>query len=657
MTNFLEWMISLLQTLNEILTATVAITTFSLFLFNLFFVKKEKLARVFTPLLLCLTVIYSADALETTTILPNYQLYWQKIHWSGFVFLPAIFFHFSEVLLTMTGLSQRRLRKFIVFFVYFCSLFFILQLWTNHLFSGIREIDEIGVTMIPSENTGWFWIFFGVLLILSLVNYWNTFSRTRMPTSRRRMAYLIVSSMGILLGTFPLLIFGSGFVSQHPILFWLTSCLANLVILFMVLLLGYSVTTFCVSWSYRVVRLKLFEWMMRGPATASLTLGILTLVKRGSGVLGINIDGLVSLLTVVSIVVLEYMVTLALPHLERDSISGYGDEDYSLLVGLENMIVFKTDLETYLESLISALTDKFQAKGAFIALTDSAGKIESYIQVGEADWENIEGIPARIYEEDEINEGCILDDSGVLCPIISREGTEEAPVLLAILGISGTVAEELDDENQDALDLAIDKARAILWQRWYLTSAFSVLRKTTGNDQLDSFRNTSPLDQTDLLKPQSGLNVIFVSGWVRDALTHYWGGPRLSENPLMNLDIVQQELRTDADNPSNALRSVLKRAIEKIRPEGERSISGEWILYNILELKFIEGKRVKEVAQKLAISEADLYRKQKVAIEEIAKTIIKMENESFKAEAEKDDQPENKNRSLSDQPSEGDIIQ
>jgi predicted DNA-binding protein (UPF0251 family) len=80
---------------------------------------------------------------------------------------------------------------------------------------------------------------------------------------------------------------------------------------------------------------------------------------------------------------------------------------------------------------------------------------------------------------------------------------------------------------------------------------------------------------------------------------------------------------------------VLKAAIERIRPAGERNISGEWILYNILELKFIEGKKVKEVAQKLAISEADLYRKQKVAIEEIAKTLIRMEDESSYGTIEK----------------------
>ena len=98
----------------------------------------------------------------------------------------------------------------------------------------------------------------------------------------------------------------------------------------------------------------------------------------------------------------------------------------------------------------------------------------------------------------------------------------------------------------------------------------------------------------------------------------------------MGLDIVRQEMNGDPNNATNALRSVLKRGIDQIRPEGERNISGEWTLYNILDLKFIEGLKVKEVARKLSISEADLYRKQKVAIEELAKTIIRMENNGSK---------------------------
>ena len=50
-------------------------------------------------------------------------------------------------------------------------------------------------------------------------------------------------------------------------------------------------------------------------------------------------------------------------------------------------------------------------------------------------------------------------------------------------------------------------------------------------------------------------------------------------------------------------------------------------------MKFLQGKRVREVALKLAMSEADLYRKQRVAIETVASTIMEMENQSEVAEA------------------------
>ena len=92
---------------------------------------------------------------------------------------------------------------------------------------------------------------------------------------------------------------------------------------------------------------------------------------------------------------------------------------------------------------------------------------------------------------------------------------------------------------------------------------------------------------------------------------------------------VSDELLDHGNNPINALRAVLNDAIEQQRPEGQRSMTtGEWILYNILELKFVQGKRVRDVARRLAMSESDLYRKQRVAIENVARTIASMEEEA-----------------------------
>ncbi len=122
-----------------------------------------------------------------------------------------------------------------------------------------------------------------------------------------------------------------------------------------------------------------------------------------------------------------------------------------------------------------------------------------------------------------------------------------------------------------------------------------------------------------------------ITKWVKDALTHYWGGPRLTENPLLQFQIVQQTSAAHEGNPANALRSILRAAIDRVRPEGERRFTGEWILYNILEMKFMEGHKVREIAARLAMSEADLYRKQRVAIESVAAIIVEMERAAQEA--------------------------
>jgi hypothetical protein len=113
---------------------------------------------------------------------------------------------------------------------------------------------------------------------------------------------------------------------------------------------------------------------------------------------------------------------------------------------------------------------------------------------------------------------------------------------------------------------------------------------------------------------------------VKDALSHYWGGPKLTKSPLLDLRVVQRTLEEYGNNPSSALRAILADAIELQKPEGERNLSTtEWILYNILEMKFVQGRRVRDVARRLAMSESDLYRKQRIAIENVAQTVATME--------------------------------
>jgi hypothetical protein len=113
---------------------------------------------------------------------------------------------------------------------------------------------------------------------------------------------------------------------------------------------------------------------------------------------------------------------------------------------------------------------------------------------------------------------------------------------------------------------------------------------------------------------------------VKDALGHYWGGPKLSDSPLLGLRTVRRLISEQGGSPTRALQAVLRQAIENLRPDEQLDPSAqEWLLYNILELRFLQGKRIRDIADRLAMSESDLYRKQRIAIEEVARQLALME--------------------------------
>jgi hypothetical protein len=200
---------------------------------------------------------------------------------------------------------------------------------------------------------------------------------------------------------------------------------------------------------------------------------------------------------------------------------------------------------------------------------------------------------------------------------------------LGLLGVARRPGQEILKEQRQALMLLVRRAGLALQDRRLQQRVFLSLEDL--RPQVDMFQRLRAVGRYDSkaglldeeLQPDATL-----SDWVKEALTHYWGGPKLTQSPLLQLQIVQQSFREHNDNPANALRSILRQAVDSVKPEGERRFTGEWILYNILEMKFIEGRKVREVAARLAMSEADLYRKQRVAIEEVARAVIEMERQT-----------------------------
>ncbi len=99
----------------------------------------------------------------------------------------------------------------------------------------------------------------------------------------------------------------------------------------------------------------------------------------------------------------------------------------------------------------------------------------------------------------------------------------------------------------------------------------------------------------------------------------------MSQSPLLQLTSVQKRIRENEESSIKALRVILRKATERLRPSGDRQYTNEWILFNILDLKFMEGWKVKDISRRLALSEADFYRKQRIAISAIAEQIIMIE--------------------------------
>ncbi len=623
----MTYIISSLRALSEVLTAAVAMTAFSVLLFSLQFLRrKQKLAIALVPLLLSVTVIYSADALETMAVSAGSKLIWQQIHWTGFVILPSVSLSFAMVLLEMTGKEPgRRVQVFSIINI-IISFLFVWMLWSGRLFSGMRVISNIGTTMVHSDLTFLFWIFFAVNLFGTFWTLGISYSRTRTQASRRRMIYLIVGLLGIIIGSFPLLLFGSGLlISQYPIFFWLLSVIGNGVVTVMVILLGYSVATFSVSWSDRLTRLRLIEWMLRGPVTASLTLWIVTMINRAGNILGLEISGLNTLATVISIILLEYLIGVAMPKIERGGIVGLGKEDYTIFNEFRGMMVFKPELETYLEALTGALCDRLQARDGFFAVSDDAGAFDPVVRTGKSSWNDLNAVLDNLSAYfTEHGDTPYWDETGAIFPLFNHD--EQLDTFLGMIGLADITPEQLSEGNTQLVNDALESARTVLWQRRYLTSAYQVLRSKTAQQETNWFRSGSILDQNALLGEDGTAESNEVSIWVKDALTHYWGGPKLSENPLLKWRIVQEIAAETNENEINSLRTVLKKAHEELRPEGEQQTGGEWTLYNLIELKFFEKQKVKDAARRLSMSEADFYRKQKIAVEALAKVIIQMEH-------------------------------
>ncbi len=619
---------ALFKTITEILAAGIAITGFSLLLFAIKFNIRERVVRSFMLILSSVVIVFTAEAFSGTS-----TQVWQidllmRFQWVGIVILPAAYLHLSDALLETTGRPSKWKRRWAVRFAYLVSICFLILIPTNFLVNKIVMTSGPAPHLEPTIWTTLFSIYYLVIMVLTWINFFRSYRRAATVTSKRRMAYLLVGALAPALGSYPFLLYGSQLVVDHPLAFWIIASISDVFVGLLLVVMAYSVSFFGVSWPDRVIKSRMFRWLLRGPVTAILALGLTTIVRRAGEGFGFVYTGWVPLTMVGTVLLMEYLITIIGPHAQRWLFYSNDQEDLELLQMVEDRLLTRSDLRQFLEMVLAAVCDHLQAKGGYILAFES-DQLELVVKIGDTNVANLESSGAlyQFAKSDDKSDtfSCIEQDHVISLRDGRFSGEKE---LLGLLVVVGKINEDLIQEQQQSIKVLASRTGLALRDRISQEQIFHSLESLTPQvEMIQQLRAAGRYNRNGILTGDYQLVHQNISNWVKDALDHYWGGPKLTDSPLIQLQIVQDVLPTYEGNPSNALRTVLKSAIDRLKPEGERKYVSEWMLYNLLEMKYLEGKKVKEIARKLAISEADLYRKQRVAIQNIAKIILDMENQ------------------------------
>jgi len=627
------WMESLLagiRALNQILTAGIAITAFSLFLYALSFNLRDRVARSFAVILLCVVVVFTAEALQDESMTAEMIQLLLRLQWFGIVFLPAAYLHLSDALLVTAGRPSRGRRRLAVRGMYVVSAFFLALLAFGYLLGPVVMNGKPAPHLARTVWTEVFTLYYVFAIVWAGVNFARAYMLMLSSSGRRRMLYLMAGATAPALGSYPYLLFGYGLAARHTYLFWSVSTFINVLVGALVILMAYAVAFFGVSWPDRVIKSRLFKWIMRGPVTASMALALMTVVRRSGELLGSPYNAFVPFIVVVTVLSMEHAITFAAPLWERWLFFGNDRGELQLLQNFEERLLTQSDLQQFLETVLAAVRDHMQSPAAFVAALDDE-TLSPIVVAGNRSMLDQESLTEALEKVSDDQHREFQWGNFWILPLYPRRHVDmdqdELPPLLGLLGVARREKQLIERDQRDALWLLADRAALALQDRQLQQRVFRSLADLQPQvEMIQRMRAAGRYDTRTSLLTEPLLQEADLANWVRDALTHYWGGPKLTNNPLIQLQVVQELAEKDDGNSANALRSLLRTAVDQVKPKGDRKFTTEWILYNILEMKFIEGRKVRDVASRLAMSEADLYRKQRVAVEVVAKAILEMES-------------------------------
>jgi hypothetical protein len=301
---------------------------------------------------------------------------WLRLQWVGIVFVPVAYLHLSDALLATTGQPSRGRRRLSIRLLYLTAAAFLVAAGFTDILVHDAAVAARAARLHSGPLFPVFLTYFGGSLGWAGWNFVRAYRRTQTSTTRRRMLYLMASAAAPAVGTFPFLLLAGRAAELHPLIFWSIAVLANVVVTLLLVIMAYAVAYYGVALPDRVVKGRLFQWILRGPVVASSVLAVLVLVNR----LGPRVPGydprLLPAIAVAVLLLLQFIINLVRLPIERLLFYGAGGDELRRLQLLQERLLTSSDLQQFLESLLAGLCDALRTGDAFLAAFNDQGKLE-----------------------------------------------------------------------------------------------------------------------------------------------------------------------------------------------------------------------------------------------------------------------------------------
>ncbi len=624
----------ILSVANPILLSANVILGFSLFVYVFAHNFRSPVARAFCALTALVSWVLVVQLVAGLVTAPVAASIWLRLQWAGIALVPAAYLHFSTAVLGTTGLTSRTQRAWVPISYGIGLVALVGCFSTDRIVQGLSFLDG-KFHLLPGPLYGLFVTYYVVASVTGWGNILRAEARCQTTTSRRRMGYLKWAFAAPGIGVMPYLLMPITAGSISPSIITLMSLAGNLATGFMTVLIGYIVAYQGVMLPDRVIKHNLVHFLLRGPVVAILVVSLMLIIPRVEEILGLPRDTVLAVTVVAGIVLFELFVSMAKPAIDR-LIYRRDRDEMAWIQSLDQRLLTSTDLEQILENTLIALCELLRVPSGFIVtMEDSHLSVRvfcgdrddaSHFLAGTSVPDLLERLSGS--RRDELLEAAdfVIVDGYRCLPLRGRsEGTA-----LGILGVRFLGARpDLGQDDLEGIYVLVRRAEMALEDMRLQRRIFGVLNSLESEvDEIQQWRSQPQYaGSTEVGGLESGpTQSPGFDQVVKDALTHYWGGPKLSRSPLLKMRVVTQRLAGTDNVPAKAVRGVLQQAIEMLKPSGERSLdANEWVVYNILDLRFVQGQRIRDIAHRLAMSESDYYRKQRVAIEQVADALSQME--------------------------------